>query len=98
MELRRIERAELPLKSPNEIGGEYPAGQCISETWTRGLFDEIAFQPSSAARGPDHGFYFSDDFDFPPTAYPGRELLTASLVALVILTFVVWGGWTLISS
>jgi len=79
MELRRIERAELPLKSPNEIGGEYPAGQCISETWTRGLFDEIAFQPSSAA-------------------HPGRELLTASLVALVILTFVVWGGWTLISS
>jgi hypothetical protein len=97
MELRRIERAELPLKSSKEIGDEYPAGLCISETCTLGLFGEIAVQPSSAARGPSHGFYFSDDFDFPPTAHPGRELFTVSLVALVILTFVVWGGWTLIS-
>jgi hypothetical protein len=38
-----------------------------------------------------------DGFDFPPTAYPGRELFTASLFALAIMTFVVWGGWKLIS-
>jgi hypothetical protein len=31
-----------------------------------------------------------DGFDFPPTAYPGRELVTASLFGLVVMTFVVW--------
>jgi hypothetical protein len=37
------------------------------------------------------------DFDFPPVAYPGRELLTATLCIVTILTFLVWGGWRLIS-
>jgi hypothetical protein len=46
---------------------------------------------TGAAREPDDGF------DFPPTAHPGRELFTASLFALVIMTFVVCGGWKLIS-
>jgi hypothetical protein len=38
-----------------------------------------------------------DGFDFPPTAYPGRELFTASLFVLLIISFLVWGGWKLIS-
>jgi hypothetical protein len=38
-----------------------------------------------------------DGFDFPPTAHPGRELFTFSLFVLLIITFVVWGGWKLIS-
>ena len=38
-----------------------------------------------------------DDFDFPPTAHPGRELFTFSLVALFIVTIVVWGCWKLLS-
>jgi hypothetical protein len=38
-----------------------------------------------------------DGLDFPPTAHPGRELFTASLFVLVIITFLVWGGWKLIS-
>jgi hypothetical protein len=45
-----------------------------------------------ALRGPD-----DDGLDFPPTAHPGRELLTASLFVLAIITFLVWGGWRLIS-
>lgn len=40
---------------------------------------------------------FDDGFDFPPTAHPRRELCTASLFVLAIMTFVVWGGWKLIS-
>jgi hypothetical protein len=38
---------------------------------------------------------YDDGFDFPPTAHPGRELFTFSL--LLIITAVVWGGWKLIS-
>jgi hypothetical protein len=40
---------------------------------------------------------YDDGFDFPPTAHPGRELFTFSLFVLVIITFLVWGGWKLIS-
>ena len=40
---------------------------------------------------------YDDGLDFPPTAHPGRELFTFSLFALLIITFVVWGGWKLIS-
>jgi hypothetical protein len=37
----------------------------------------------------------ADGFDFPPTAYLGRELSTFSLFIFAILTFLVWGGWSL---
>ncbi len=37
-----------------------------------------------------------DGFDFPPTAYPGRELFTFSVFAWLIISFLVWGGWRLI--
>lgn len=40
---------------------------------------------------------YDDGLDFPPTAHPGRELFTFSLFVLLIITFVVWGGWKLIS-
>ena len=40
---------------------------------------------------------FDDGFDFPPTRYPGRELFTASVFVLMIMTLVVWGGWKLIT-
>jgi hypothetical protein len=40
---------------------------------------------------------YDDGLDFPPTAHPGRELFTFSLFALLIITFVVWGAWKLIS-
>jgi hypothetical protein len=46
----------------------------------------------------DDGVYPSDDgFDYPPTAYPGRELFTASVFVLLIIALVVWGGWKLFS-
>ena len=38
-----------------------------------------------------------DDFDFPPTAHPGRELFTFSLFAISIMTIVVWSCWKLLS-
>jgi len=38
-----------------------------------------------------------DDFDFPPTAHPGRELFTFSLLAISIMTIVIWGSWKLLS-
>jgi hypothetical protein len=33
-----------------------------------------------------------DDFDFPPTLHPVRELITFSIFALSVIGFVVWGG------
>jgi hypothetical protein len=36
--------------------------------------------------------------DFPPTAHPGREMLTGSVFRIVIVVFLVLGGWELISS
>jgi hypothetical protein len=53
---------------------------------------EIASQSSVRAERES-----DDDFDFPPTAHPGRELFTASLFVLLIMALVVWGGWKLIS-
>jgi hypothetical protein len=41
--------------------------------------------------------FSQDDFDYPPTLYPGRELFTFSLFVLMIVAVVVWGGWKLIS-
>lgn len=56
--------------------------------------------PVGAARELDDSDVpaFSDnDFDFPPTLYPGRELFTFTLFVLMIVALVVWGGWKLIS-
>jgi hypothetical protein len=50
-----------------------------------------------AARKYDDDPIFSDDFDFPPTDHPRRELSTASVFVLALLVFIVWGGWKLIS-
>jgi hypothetical protein len=64
---------------------------------TRALRPENASQFAvGAAR--DSGVRESDDgLDFPPTKYPGRELFTASVFVLLIMTLVVWGGWKLIT-
>jgi hypothetical protein len=56
--------------------------------------------PAGAAReleDSDVPAFSQDDFDYPPTLYPGRELFTFSLFVLMIVTLVVWGGWKLIS-
>ena len=57
--------------------------------------------PVGAARELDDDFdlpaFSENDFDYPPTLYPGRELFTFSLFVLMILALVVWGGWKLIS-
>jgi len=57
-----------------------------------------ATRQSDFASESERRFQSSDDpFDYPPTAYPGRELFTFSLFVLAIVTFTVWGGWKLIS-
>jgi len=45
----------------------------------------------------DSSCFTDEDFDFVSTAHPRRELFTFSLFLLAIITFVVWGGWRLIS-
>jgi hypothetical protein len=40
---------------------------------------------------------FDDGFDFPPAAHPGRELFTSCFFVQLIMAFVIWGGWKLIS-
>ena len=57
-----------------------------------------ALRDSDAARDSESNLHFSDDdFDFPPTAHPGRELFTFSLFVLMVVALVVWGGWKLIT-
>ena len=74
------------------IGSDYLAGERMAHTGTRALRAGRASQSSvGTARESDDGF------DFPPTVHPGRELVTASLFVLVIMTSVVWGGWKLTS-
>jgi hypothetical protein len=80
---------ELTRDVTDEIGGDYLADERMAHAWTRGLYAEVALQSSGVAR--------EYDLDFPPSAHPGRELSTASLFVLAILTFLVWGGWKLIS-
>jgi len=36
-------------------------------------------------------------FDFPPAEHPSRGLFAFSLFVLAVVTFLVWGGWTLIA-
>jgi hypothetical protein len=37
-----------------------------------------------------------DGFDFPPAVHPGRDLSTAALLVLSLITSAVWGGWKLL--
>jgi hypothetical protein len=72
----------------------------VAHIETSALRAERASQSSvNAARESDDGAARESDdgFDFPPTAHPGRELFTASLFVLLIISFLVWGGWKLIS-
>ncbi len=41
--------------------------------------------------------FSENDFDFPPTLHPGRELFTFSLFVLIVVALGIWGGWKLIS-
>jgi hypothetical protein len=57
-----------------------------------------AARQSDVARESESNFHFSDDdFDFPPTAHPGRELFTFSLFVVLVMALVLWGGWKLMS-
>lgn len=38
-----------------------------------------------------------DDYDFPPAKYPAREIFTFCLIAGLVLMFVGWVVWKLIS-
>jgi len=75
----------------NGIGSDYSAGERMAHTGTRALRAERASQSFAAARESDDGF------DFPPTAYPGRELFSFSLFILLIITLLASAGWKLIS-
>jgi hypothetical protein len=57
-----------------------------------------AARDSEIARESESNLHFSDDdYDFPPTAHPGRELFTFTLFVLLLISLAVWGGWKLIS-
>jgi hypothetical protein len=67
-------------------GNGYLADEPMARMGALALRDGPASQSSPA-----------DGFDFPPTAYPGRELFTGSLFVLLITAIAVWGSWMLIS-
>ena len=41
--------------------------------------------------------YSDDDVDFPPTAHPVGEFVTASIFVLAVIVLMVWAGWKLLS-
>src|ERR1700728_2881764 len=70
----------------------------MAHTDTHAFRAERTSRSVEASLESDDGVYPSDDgLDFPPTAYPGRELFTASLFVLLIIALAVWGGWKLFS-
>jgi hypothetical protein len=36
--------------------------------------------------------FYDDGFDFPPTSYPVRELVTCSLSVSGVIALLIWGG------
>ena len=81
------------------IGGDYLTDERMVHMRTSHLYGEIGSQSSGTARECKDSFCFADeDFDFPPTVYPGRELFSFGLFVLTIITFLVWGGWRLFSA
>lgn len=80
------------------FGASVEARMAHIETQTWGVERGARVPQSSSLREVDQDFGFSeDDFDYPPTLHPGRELFTFSLFALMIMSLGVWGGWKLIS-
>ena len=80
------------------IGGDYLTDERMVHMRTSHLYGEIGSQSSGAARECNDSFCFADeDFDFPPTVYPGRGLFSFGLFVLTIITFLVWSGWRLFS-
>jgi hypothetical protein len=72
----------------------------VAHIETPALRAESASQSSIAAASQssvDAACEFDDGVDFPPTAHPGRELFTASLFVLLIISLLVWGAWKSIS-
>jgi hypothetical protein len=67
-------------------------------TWGR---SEVVSQSNSSAAiesdGTRHS-YDDDGFDFPPTNYPLRELVTFSIFASGVIALLIWGGTKLLQA
>jgi hypothetical protein len=83
-----LDRSRLKVRETN-----------VTHTQARTLRAESASRcvAKSASQSVEAERELDDGFDFPPTAHPGRELFTASLFVLLIISLLVWGGWRLIS-
>jgi hypothetical protein len=69
--------------------------QMNASAWCQ--YETTSQPPIKIVPGSDDGFNLPDDgLDFPPTAYPFRELVTGSIFVLA-LVFLVWAGWKLLS-
>src|ERR1700722_17203604 len=58
---------------------------------------ERSSQSSAEPASAEPARELDDGFDFPPAAHPGRELFTSCFFVQLIMAFVIWGGWKLIS-
>ena len=92
--LRKVGDAVMKESGRGHLADE-PAALMV----TSALCAEIASQSSvGAVRESEDSFTnFDDEFDYPSTAYPARELFTFGLFVLAIITFTVWAGLNLIS-
>jgi hypothetical protein len=80
------------------FGGDHLTDERMVHMRASRLYGENGSQSFGAARECNDSFCSADeDFYFPPSLYPGRELFAFGLFALAIMTFVVWGGWHLLS-
>jgi hypothetical protein len=78
--------------SSSGIPNPYADETNASHIETRASHAESASQSSA-----DPEYAFDDFFDFPPTAHPDRELFSASLFVVLMISLLVWGGWKLFS-
>ena len=68
----------------------------ISASALARLRSSIVAAHRHSARSKDSVDFSDDGLDFPPTAYPFRELVTGSIFLFAALVFAIWGAWQLL--
>jgi hypothetical protein len=92
-----VRRARLfdisPDRSASSVRGREMKNMANMDVRAWRASEMLSQSPTSAMPQSDDALNFSnDDFDFPPTAHPVRELVTASIFVLAVILLMVGGG------
>jgi hypothetical protein len=98
---RELNSEGVKPSSSGGVSGICPGGHALAHTMMStsridGVSQSAGVERSSQS-STEPAREFDDGFDFPPTAHPGRELFTSCFFVQLIMAFVIWGGWKLIS-